>query len=765
MVVERTKYFTSIVCRALHKGVIKLFLGLVILSLLLPSGKEISGEVTRIINSDGKTNQTVFVDLDNNLMIENPIIDNVNRLPLFPGFEDDVLVTATVNTQDNGLTVILKYDAGIGFQNITMHDDGLNNDETAGDNIFVGLIPAHTAGIIVHWYIEAFDDTQLFSYFPEGGQFDALSYRVTDWTPTAIFELPFPEPSGLTFNANTGTLFSNNDGPESDIYEISSTGELLSIIDVNGSDFEGITFDEDSGIIYVVEEENWLVKSYTVDGNYLSGFEVQHNPESSSGLEGIVFNPSNDHLYVLHESDPSELIELTIDGVEINRVELDFSPDVSGLTIHSEWQTLLVVSDEGYSLNEITPQGDFLRSWYIPIDQVEGVTFGATSDVIFMVADQGNKLYEFSFYFDSISYAPELFINEVLASNDTGWQDPDNLDGDPFDDWVELYNPNEFAVNVGGMFIADSHLELHMIPVGTSDTVIPSYGYLLLYLDNEPIDGPLHIPENLAGSGDGIYLYATDGITIIDSLVFGEQLTDISFGLFPDGSDNLIFFHNPSPGTSNFSVIPELVINEFLAVNNTVLIDTDELNGDPYDDWVEIYNAGNESMNLAGMYFDDNHEILHQVPAGFPETIVESGEYKIVWFDNEPDEGPLHIPEKLAASGDSIFLYDINSMDLLNFHLFGTQSADISEGRFPNGSETWQLFESPTPGSENVLECENDGDANIDGAVDILDIVIIVGYIIDSVELTPDGLCHSDITNDGTIDILDIVTVVAMILD
>ena len=247
--------------------------------------------------------------------------------------------------------------------------------------------------------------------------------------------------------------------------------------------------------------------------------------------------------------------------------------------------------------------------------------------------------------------------------------------------------------------------------------------------------------------------------------MFGQQLTDISVGFFPEGSDNLIFFHNPSPGTSNLRVFPELVINEFLAINNTVLIDNDELNGDPYDDWVEIYNAGNESMNLAGMHFADNHGLLHQVPAGFPETIMATGEYKIVWFDNEPDEGPLHIPEKLSAAGDSIFLYDINSLDLLSSHVFGTQSADISEGRFPNGSEIWQSFENPTPGSENVSECENDGDANIDGAVDILDIVIIVGYIIDSVELTPDDLCHSDITNDGMIDILDIVTVVAVILD
>ena len=743
----------------------KSFHALLIFLLIFTIGKSNNGGEINSNKINRQRCQTITIVVSQKTVVENPLIVDVSRDPMFPGPEDAVLVTAVVTTQENGLSVILKYDAGTGYQNVTMLDDGLDNDEIAGDNIFTGLIPAHSVGLNISWYIEAIDEALIYSYYPDGGQLDALTYRVTEWTPSSIFELSFPEPSGLTYNPNTSTLFSNNDGPDSDIYEISMTGELLSIIDVNGSDFEGITIDDNTGIIYVVEEENWLVKSFTMTGTLISSFEVQHAPDESSGLEGIVFNPINEHLYVLHESDVPELIELTIDGIEINRTELNFSPDVSGICVHPEWQTLFVVSDEGYSLNEITLDGGFLRSWYIPIDQVEGVTFGATSEVIYMVADQGNKLYVFDFYFESINYAPELFINEVLASNDTGWQDPDDLDGDPFDDWIEIYNPNEFAVNLGGMFIADNHMELHMIPIGTSETVIPANGYLLLYLDGEPIDGPLHISENLAGSGDGIYLYAADGMTIIDSLVFGPQLTDISYGLFPDGSDNLIFFHNPSPGTSNIQVIPELFINEFLAVNNTVLIDDDELNGDPYDDWVEIYNAGTESINLAGMYFADNHGILHQVPAGFPETVVESGEYKIVWFDNEPDEGPLHIPEKLAAAGDSIFLYDINNTDLLDSYLFATQSADISEGRFPNGSETWQSFENPTPGSANILECDNDGDSNIDGALDILDIVIIVGYIIDSVELTPEGICHSDITNDGVIDILDIVTVVAVILD
>ncbi|MDN5354963.1 MAG: hypothetical protein PWQ09_1719, partial [Candidatus Cloacimonadota bacterium] len=42
-----------------------------------------------------------------------------------------------------------------------------------------------------------------------------------------------------------------------------------------------------------------------------------------------------------------------------------------------------------------------------------------------------------------------------------------------------------------------------------------------------------------------------DGTTIIDSLTFGEQTSDVSYGRLPDGSDTWQFFDVPTPGESN----------------------------------------------------------------------------------------------------------------------------------------------------------------------------------------------------------------------
>ena len=46
-------------------------------------------------------------------------------------------------------------------------------------------------------------------------------------------------------------------------------------------------------------------------------------------------------------------------------------------------------------------------------------------------------------------------------------------------------------------------------------------------------------------------MYDEDGVTVLDSLTFGPQTTDISFGRIPDGCDIWIIMSNPTPGASN----------------------------------------------------------------------------------------------------------------------------------------------------------------------------------------------------------------------
>ncbi|MDP7529474.1 MAG: hypothetical protein QGH61_09085, partial [Candidatus Marinimicrobia bacterium] len=70
-------------------------------------------------------------------------------------------------------------------------------------------------------------------------------------------------------------------------------------------------------------------------------------------------------------------------------------------------------------------------------------------------------------------------------------------------------------------------------------------------------------------------------------------------------------------GGSNTSLL-ELYINEFLASNDAATVDPDEdsNDGDPYEDWFEIYNSGGDAIDIGGMYVsDDGDDItMYQIP-------------------------------------------------------------------------------------------------------------------------------------------------------
>jgi hypothetical protein len=144
---------------------------------------------------------------------------------------------------------------------------------------------------------------------------------------------------------------------------------------------------------------------------------------------------------------------------------------------------------------------------------------------------------------------PVLYINEFMASNDACC-----FPEFDFPDWIEIYNPSSTPVNIGGYYITDGLDELTawQIPDTQPDsTTIPANGFLVLFADKSPESGVLHVNLKLSGGGEQIGLTAPNGTTIIDSLTYGEQTTDVSEGRNPDGSDNWTNFESPTPGESN----------------------------------------------------------------------------------------------------------------------------------------------------------------------------------------------------------------------
>jgi len=143
-----------------------------------------------------------------------------------------------------------------------------------------------------------------------------------------------------------------------------------------------------------------------------------------------------------------------------------------------------------------------------------------------------------------------LAINEFMASNSSFIRDPQGQ----YDDWVEIYNYGTEAINVGGMYLTDnpSVPSKWRIPYGNSAvTTIPAGGYLLIWADNDTTDTGLHANFKLDADGEELVLFDSDGSTLIDSVAFPAQATDISYGCYPDATDNVRFLAIPTPAAEN----------------------------------------------------------------------------------------------------------------------------------------------------------------------------------------------------------------------
>ncbi len=144
---------------------------------------------------------------------------------------------------------------------------------------------------------------------------------------------------------------------------------------------------------------------------------------------------------------------------------------------------------------------------------------------------------------------PPITINELMPLNSSYIADPNG----EFNDWFELYNPTNAAVDLGGWFVSDDPADLvkFQLTPGSPQVQISAEGFLLMWADDQVNQGDLHTNFTLNDAGGTLLLVAPDGTTIVDQLTYGTLAPNTSYGRELDGGTPLVVFTVPTPGSTN----------------------------------------------------------------------------------------------------------------------------------------------------------------------------------------------------------------------
>lgn len=198
--------------------------------------------------------------------------------------------------------------------------------------------------------------------------------------------------------------------------------------------------------------------------------------------------------------------------------------------------------------------------------------------------------------------------------------------------------------------------------------------------------------HNDTNAGDDVY-----GVSV------SAGSSGIQYYIYAENQDAAAFSPNRAEYTYySLETAGNLVINEFMASNDATVADQDG----EFDDWIELYNNSPDPVDLTGYFLSDDADDLPKWT--FPDTSIAAGDYLIVWADSDGNQSGLHTNFKLSASGESIYLTDPDFV-IIDEVEFSNQSTDISMGRYPNGTGSFDQMQ-PTvagPNESMALVVEN----------------------------------------------------------
>jgi hypothetical protein len=259
---------------------------------------------------------------------------------------------------------------------------------------------------------------------------------------------------------------------------------------------------------------------------------------------------------------------------------------------------------------------------------------------------------------------PQILVNEVLANTEQ-----------PSVDAIELYNPNNFAVNVSGWYLSDNRKmpTKWKIPNGTT---IPANGYKVFYQGHYQNNNLVYTANEFgsafafSSNGDEAYIFSANS---------AGALTGYEHGYDFRGSDPGVSFgrHIISTGKDHFVAQAQTTLNQNNSYPRVGPVVISQIMYNPSRNNFEFMELVNTSANDVELY-DKTSMVSWKVEGigfDFPmRYVLKAGK-------------SVYLVESAIHPNDFRFMYNIDpSIDILNY-----------PGKLDNSGEDITLFKSGTP--------------------------------------------------------------------
>jgi len=245
----------------------------------------------------------------------------------------------------------------------------------------------------------------------------ACAPKVTTALKVKEVSFEFTETSGITYDAGSDTYYVVSD--TGDIAHIDEHGNILQRNNIDNANFEGITRDVHTGLLYaVIEGKDEIVEIDPVRLQPRGTFDVSRKMDGEKivsggkqGFEGITFlsdpnHPEGGTFYVVNQAtpdqkkpEPSALLHIALPlktasrdiKKEMKGEILSVAPmpydDLSGVHYYEKENTLYILSDSGKQVLVFSENGKELKRMSVSGDNMEGITHDGDGNIV-IVEDQ-----------------------------------------------------------------------------------------------------------------------------------------------------------------------------------------------------------------------------------------------------------------------------------------------------------------------------------------------------------------------------------------